>query len=117
MTINTSPNAAAMPEDSVISQPSGPDKRLYELSRTVNATRAEPLKCDITVSWDAALAIAPLRIHAVTPRESENGSFKRWVVVQLPPAQARNVKLPAFVEYGDPAACIPSGWVVFQTGG
>ena len=34
----------------------------------------------------------------------------------MPPKDARAVKLPAFVEYGDPAGCTPSGWVVHQTG-
>eukprot|EP00966_Prymnesium_polylepis_P023085 531090-Prymnesium_polylepis.1 len=115
VTINTSPGATVMPEDGVLSEPNDPDGKQYELSRVTSAVRSEPLRCDITISWDASLGIAPLRIHGVTPKASES-SFKRWVVLQLPPVNSRPVKLPEYVSYGDPAACIPSGWVVFQTG-
>ena len=117
MTLNTHPTASALPEPrylemrddaATLTQPSNAKSRRYEFSKPVSGADEKALRCDITVTWDAALNIAPIKIRAVTPRGRER-SFRRWVVVQLPPVQARNVKLPAFVEFGDGAVWVAHG--------
>lgn len=115
VTINTAPGVLAMSADAFLERANDP--RLgYTARRTVSSSRGEAACCDVIVEWDPVLGIAPVKIRAVTPRGQKNASFKRWLVVQLPPPQKRLLRLPTFVEYGDGVTCHPSGWLVFATG-
>lgn len=60
--INTAPHLANTTENARLLRPNN-DELGYVGHRQVAATRTDPLHCDITIIWDAALAIPPVKIR------------------------------------------------------
>eukprot|EP00966_Prymnesium_polylepis_P086996 2013284-Prymnesium_polylepis.1 len=77
-----------------------------------------PFTCTITVYWNSQYGIAPLEISAAT-LPNQKTTYRRWVVVQLPPSKGRSTKAKRSfppVMFGDLTQPVASGWICYQAG-